>query len=140
MRFKIKKIKTSDLKFNVLTHILQKKFIPGAKKGEKTYELSTENLNEVSIDILNSFMHKKIGFDELKRFLPVDYKKGICRPLFYLSDEEIMLYAKINKIKGKIQNIKDKREGWVDNFIKEFEKSDPDVRHAIVNSVLKLVK
>jgi tRNA(Ile)-lysidine synthase TilS/MesJ len=70
---------------------------------------------------------------ELKKNLP-SYENAV-KPLCLFLDEEILLYAKLKNLKfRKAQEKKDK----IRNFEDEFEKKHPEVKRAIVNSVLKL--
>jgi tRNA(Ile)-lysidine synthase TilS/MesJ len=70
---------------------------------------------------------------ELKKFLPIQGKK--IKPLYLFLDEEILLYAKLKNLKfRKEKNRKDK----IQKFEDEFERKHPEVKRAIVNTVLKL--
>ena len=69
----------------------------------------------------------------LKKFLPV--YGNIIKPLYLFLDEEILLYAKLKNLKfTKEKSKKDK----IKSFEDEFEKKHPEVKRAIVNSVLEL--
>ncbi len=70
---------------------------------------------------------------ELKKFLPI-YKNAI-KPLYLFLDEEILLYAKLRNLKFKKE--KNKRDR-IKSFENKFEKKHPEVKRAIVNSVLAL--
>ena len=61
--------------------------------------------------------------------------KNIIRPLYLFLDEEVLLYAKLRKLKFKEKKIKKDK---ISGFISELEKSHPEVKHAIVNSYLKM--
>lgn len=70
---------------------------------------------------------------KLNTFLPT-YKNYI-RPLYFFLEEEIALYAKLNDLKFKsVKNKKDK----LDSFLDELEKQHPEVKRAMVNSLLKI--
>ncbi len=70
---------------------------------------------------------------ELKNFLPV-YGK-IIKPLYLFLDEEILLYAKLKNLKFKKSK---EKKGKIKDFEDEFEKRHPEVKRAIVNSILEL--
>ena len=71
----------------------------------------------------------------LKKCLPVVGK--VIKPFYLFLDEEILLYAKIRQLKFKEQ--KKKLDKFKD-FLDEFEEKHPEVKRAIVNSLLKLYK
>ncbi len=71
----------------------------------------------------------------LKKDLPIVGK--IIKPLYLFDEKEILLYAKIKNLKFKEQK---KNQDKIKNFIDEFEKKHPEVKRAIVNSLLKLYK
>jgi len=114
------------LKAGIINNLL--KDIP-KRKGK----LSAESLNDVSDRVLYVMMHGDVR--ELGKLLPRN------QPLYFLSDKEILLYAKIKKIKGKLEEKKRKENSKirkVDGFIKEIEKKNPDIRHNVVNALLKI--
>jgi tRNA(Ile)-lysidine synthase TilS/MesJ len=74
----------------------------------------------------------------LDESLPVEFltkKSKIIKPLYLFLDEEIRLYAKLRNLQFK--KIKEKKNK-VEIFIERFEKKHPEVKRAIVNSLLKL--
>ncbi len=75
------------------------------------------------------------NLSELKKFLPI--QGNVIKPLYLFLDEEILLYAKLRNLKfRKEKNKKDK----IKSFEDEFEKRHPEVKRAIVNSILELYK
>ncbi|OGJ21885.1 hypothetical protein A3K73_06720 [Candidatus Pacearchaeota archaeon RBG_13_36_9] len=99
-------------------------------------KISEENLDDISVAVLSELMHGKA--ENLKKFLPKN------QPLYFLSDKEIELYAKIKKIKGikearkkmkKRAEKKDRREEKINNFIKKIEEKNPDIRHNIIKAL-----
>ena len=58
-------------------------------------------------------------------------KNKIIKPLYLFLDEEILLYAKIRKLKFA----KEKKK---EDFVDELEKKHPEIKRAIVNSYLKI--
>ena len=95
---------------------------------ERKGKLSDENLNDISNKIIEIIMYSKVN--DLKKLLPKN------QPLYFLSDKEIELYAKINKIKEKIDKPKSNLKE-IDNFIAKIEEKNPDIRHNIVEAMLK---
>lgn len=92
---------------------------------------NTSSLDVEANNIVNS-MIKRNSID-LKKEFPVE--KNTIKPLYLFLDEEILLYAKLkglkfNEIKIKKDNIK--------IFLDEFEKKHPEVKRAVVNSLLEL--
>jgi hypothetical protein len=72
---------------------------------------------------------------DLKKDLPIE--KNVIKPLYLFSDEEILLYAKIKNLKFKEEN---KKKNKIESFIDDFEKKHPEVKRAVVNSLLELYK
>ena len=69
----------------------------------------------------------------LKEVAPVD--KKIIKPLYLFLDYEVLLYAKIKKLKFKVgKESKDKLSSFVD----ELEKKHPEIKRAILNCYLEL--
>lgn len=61
----------------------------------------------------------------------------IINPLYLFLDEEILLYARIKKLKFKL--IKEKKDK-ISSFIDELEEKHPEIKRAIVNGLLKNLK
>ena len=70
---------------------------------------------------------------ELKQFLPVYGNK--IKPLYLFLDEEILLYAKLRKLKFEKNN---KKKDRIKSFEDELEKKHPEMKRAVVNSLLEL--
>jgi hypothetical protein len=117
-------IKSDDLRGNVISSILGK-IVTG--KGKR---LDIENLNDFSVSILEALMSKNINnFNKLK---------PCYKPLYFFSDAEINLYAKIKGIKGKITRKLNKKEIKIDSFLEHLESNNKDIRHNVVNSLSRL--
>jgi 3-methyladenine DNA glycosylase AlkC len=131
--------KKNDFKGIVLEDMLnffsKKSGIPVVKLPNKKANKTT---SESSIDSEANETVKTIiegNAVNLKKNLPVE--KNLIKPLYLFSDEEILLYARIRNLKFKEdKNNKDK----INNFLNEFEKKHPEVKRAIVNSLLELYK
>jgi len=85
------------------------------------------NSNEIIKDIVkgNTSKLKKLGAKD----------KNTIKPLYLFLDEEILLYAKIRKLKFK--RVKDNKDKW-GAFVNNLEKKHPEIKRAIVNSYLEL--
>jgi len=98
----------------------------------------TKIANDSSIDSESNEIVKTIiegNAVNLKKGLPTE--KNLIKPLYLFSEEEILLYAKIRNLKFKEEkNKKNKIESFIDNF----EKKHPEVKRAVVNSLLELYK
>lgn len=116
----IQKINSSQLKAKIINSIIKE--LP-----ERKGKISVESLDDISSTILYIVMYGKQ--EKLSGFLPKN------QPLYFLSDKEILLYAKIKKISGKLEIPKGKLKE-IDNFIKTIEEKNPDIRHNIVNALL----
>lgn len=114
-------VKGRGLKEKILSKIM--KNLP-----ERKGKISTENLDDISLGILNAMMHG--DSKKLWRFLPKN------QPLYFLSDKEILLYGRINKIKGTMDSRTGKLEE-IKNFIKKIEQTNPDIGHNITMALLK---
>jgi len=64
---------------------------------------------------------------------PIEGK--IIKPLFLFLDKEVLLYAKLRKLKFKKINSKKNK---IENFVNELEEKHLELKHAIVNSYLEL--
>ena len=126
-----KKVKSTIRKYNMpITFIKKKglkaeiinKIILGLPKRAGITD--DKSLDEISAGIIFEMMHK----GNIGKFFPKN------QPLYFLSDKEIRLYAKIKKIKGKLFE----REGKIESFLKFLEQKNPDIRHNVVNAVLIL--
>ena len=102
--------------------------MPGKKKLDKI--AITSNIDLESDKIIRVIIK---GDADLKKVSPVD--KKIIKPLYLFLDKEVLLYAKLKRLKFKrVRKTKDK----IRKFIDELEKKHPEVKRAIVNSYLEL--
>ena len=116
----ISPLREKSLKARVLNSII--KDLP-----ERKGKLSDENLDNISNKMIKIIMYSKVN--DLKNLLPSN------QPLYFLSNKEILLYAKIKKIKGKLEKPKSNLKE-IDNFVVKIEEKNPDIRHNIVNALL----
>ncbi len=131
--------KGSNFRGIVLDEIL--KFI--AKKSNIT--LTSSQSRKADKIAVNSSVDSESGkiieaiikgnVSEIKKFLPV--YKSIIKPLYLFLDGEILLYAKLKKLKFKREK---KKTNEIQDFMNEFEKKHPEVKRAIINGFLEIYK
>lgn len=113
---------SEDLNTRILNHILATKF--SVKFSSKPF-FSSENLSDASeenfLKILDGKFKRKKVFE----------KK---RPLYFHSDKEIELYAKLKKIKGEPT----KRNKRIQELFAKFMVKNPDLEHNVVNAFEQL--
>jgi tRNA(Ile)-lysidine synthase TilS/MesJ len=98
-----------------------------------------KNVTKIAVSITSDILANEIinslinGNLKSLREKPVEGK--IIKPLFLFLDKEVLLYAKVKKLKfNKISN----KENKIKNFINELEEKHLELKHAIVNSYLEL--
>jgi hypothetical protein len=100
----------------------------------KTNKIAVDSsIDSESEDIIKILIKGNVS--ELKKYLPV--YRNFIKPLYLFLDEEILLYAKLKGLKFKTEK---ERKDKIKNFADEFEKKHPEVKRAIVNSLLELYK
>jgi len=112
--------KSENINTQVLKYIIEKKF--EVKFSNKT-NISQENLSEIAEKIFSEILK-----GVFKRHIPIN------QPLYYLSDKEIELYAKLTNIKAK-SRAKDKR---IQLLFEKFMQKNPDLEHNIINAAAQL--
>jgi len=132
--------KSSDFKGVVLEEML--KFIAdkaeiklnsGKSEKKKASKIaSSSSLDSEADNIVKTLISRNVS--ELKKNLPV--VGNIIKPLYLFLDEEILLFAQLKNLKFR-QEKKDKKDK-IKSFEDEFEKKHPEVKRAIVNSLLEL--
>jgi len=112
--------KSNDLNTNVLKKIIETKF---PVKFSTKPNLSSENLSQAAEDIF-------------KNILKGNYKgpSPKNKPLYFLSDKEIELYAKLSSIKGA----KRKQDKKIQTLFEKFLKKNQDLELNIVKAVGQL--
>jgi hypothetical protein len=131
--------KNNDFKGIVLENMLD---FFSKKSGISVVKLPNKKANKIagdsSIDSEANEIVKTIiqgNAVDLKKGLPKE--KNVIKPLYLFSDEEILLYAKIKNLKFKEEN---KKKDKIEDFINDFEKKHPEIKRAVVNSLLELYK
>ncbi len=134
-----KKVFYTIRKYNLFEN--EKKIIPDIKDlltknkiGGKS--ISHESLDDISLQVLEIFMAKGDIKKKIKALLPLTHtnKKIIIRPFYFMTKNEIKIYAKLKNIKLE----KEKKETLLSSWLDEFEKKHLEVKNAIVNSLLKI--
>lgn len=131
--------KSNDFKGVVLEYLLnfasRKYNFTLVKLPKKADKIAVDSsLDSESENIVNTLI--KGNSLKLKKNLPVEGK--IIKPLYLFLDEEILLYARIKKL-GFSRDVLGKKNK-IENFLDEFEKKHPEVKRAVVNSLLELYR
>jgi tRNA(Ile)-lysidine synthase TilS/MesJ len=116
---KLKKENTQD--YNVLKSVLEKNFT--VKSGN---DFTSQNLSELSEQAFSNII--KGNFKPILAIKP-------NKPLFFLSDKEIELYAKLKGIKGK----KRKENKRIKLLFQKFLEKNPDLEHNVINALGQLL-
>lgn len=69
----------------------------------------------------------------LKGLEPV--KGKVIKPLYLFLDEEVLLYAKLKKLKFKV---KFEKKDNISKFVEDLEEKHPEIKRAMINSYLEL--
>ncbi len=85
----------------------------------------------IAYKIINTILNKSAK--NLGDVAPTESK--VIKPLYLFLDKEVLLYAKIKKL--KFEKIKEK-EDEIGKFINELEKKHPEVKRAVVKGCLKI--
>lgn len=90
-----------------------------------------------TIDLSSDYLIHEIikgNIKNLKNISPID--KKMIKPLYLFLDEEVLLYAKLKKLKFK--KVKEKNQDKISSFIEVMEKKHPEIKHAVINSYLEI--
>jgi hypothetical protein len=125
----IKQQKASDYLLTI------SKFSRALKRGKikDNFKIALSSTTDAeSYGIVNEIIE---GKGNLKNFSPVDGE--IIKPLYLFLDKEVLLYAKLKKLKFKKFNENTKKDK-ISEFVDELEKKHPEVKQAVIGSCLKL--
>jgi tRNA(Ile)-lysidine synthase TilS/MesJ len=100
----------------------------GTEKRFTKFALTT-TIDSTACEIVRKLIKEKIK--NLKGLAPVN--KNSIKILYLFLDKEVLLYAKLKKLKYNKINPK---EDSINLFIDELEKKHPEVKRAIVNNYL----
>jgi tRNA(Ile)-lysidine synthase TilS/MesJ len=115
---RLKKEKT--LNYNVLKNVLEKKFL--VKNGN---DFSSENLSQIAEKTFENILNGK--------YIKISANNP-NKPLYFISDAELELYAKLKNISGK-PRIKNKR---IQELFQTFLKKNQDLEINIVKAMEQL--
>ena len=121
-----------DVRYKILKLILEK--IKINRKSKAKITTGIKNLDDFSAEIISGVMAKNIP--SLKKLLPKTKNEEF--PLYFMSDKEILLYAKLKKIRVGIKRNENRLQKEINSLFSELEKNDRDVRHAVVNAMAKI--
>jgi len=136
---KFKMIKIGDIVYcedfvlkDLLNLFVDKGIIEVTKNKKKANKIAiSDNIDFSAINIIKNIINK--SENDMKNIKPIEGK--IIKPLYLFLDKEILLYAKLRKLKGGDKKI---REDKISKFINDLEKKHPEVKRAIINSYLEL--
>ncbi|MFC1681995.1 hypothetical protein ACFL0X_00040 [Nanoarchaeota archaeon] len=134
---KISTTNSNDFRNTVLKHLLKMfaekstiKLTNSARKIAHPNTTDTE-ANKIIQEII------KGNTKNLKKYSPItkENSKTIIKPLYLLFDKEVLLYAKIKKLKYKMSETKQDK---IQKFLNSLEKKHPEVKQAIIQAYLQL--
>ncbi len=112
--------KSTDINTIVLKKIIEKKF---KTEFNSKANLSSDNLSDVAEETFKNILQGK--------FIGPNPEN---KPLYYLSDKEVELYAKLKNIKGS----KKKRDKKIQNLFEKFLKKNQDLELNIVKAISQI--
>lgn len=112
--------KSSDINAKVLKHVIEKKF---KIKFSANPDFSSENLSQAAEDTFKNILKGKFTGP-----------KPDNKPLYFLSDKEIELYAKLRGVKGA----KRKPDKKIQELFEKFLAKNPDLEHNVVGALAQL--
>ncbi len=118
----IKLEKNSTINTNILKYILEKKF---KVRFSVKPNFSSKNLSQSAEKIFSNILKGKF-----KGPTPTNPPK----PLYFLSNKEIKLYASLKEIKGKLP----KQDKKIQELFQKFLTKNPDLEHNIINAFKQL--
>ncbi len=126
--------KKNDFRSVVLEDLLEmfveKSYIKLVKSSKATKFAEASTADTESDKIVHEIFNG--DFSKLKEN-PVQGK--IIKPLYLFLDKEVLLYAKLKKLKFKTIKIKQNK---ISKFVEELEHKHPEIKHSIVNSYLEI--
>ena len=102
--------------------------VKSKKVSKKVISSNIDSESEEIIQTLFKDKQKKFEFA-----LPV--MDNIVKPLYLFTTKEILLYAKLRKLKFKKDS---KKENNIVKFVNNLEEKHPEIKRAIINSYLEL--
>ncbi len=93
----------------------------------------SSSLDEEAEGIIRNLMYKNAK--SLLNLGPIEGKR--VKPLYFCSDREIMLYARLKKL--IIGRQKENKKDKIRDFLDKMEKKHPELKNAIVNAFLEIM-
>jgi len=115
------KIEKKDVRSKIIQDIIAPIHVENSQKKK----IIVNDLNDLSLEIMNNLIYNKKPKAE----------KNTLAPVIEISDAEIKIYCSVKKLKFNIKRKLSNEEKDLDNFIAGFEKTNPDVRRGIANSL-----
>ena len=100
------------------------------KRGENKIALVSTTDSEAN-KFIETMVKKKLK--NIKENSPKE--KKYIKPLYLFLDEEVLLYAKLKKLKFEKT---EKEKNKIEKFLDELERKHPEIKRAIINSYLEL--
>ena len=117
---------------NVLEMIADKGFVEVVPKIRNVDKIAMPlNSDDIALEYIGSIFGKDVK--DLSKLHPID--KKTIKPLYFILNKEIELYAKLRKLKFKKQKNK---ENKLKDFLDSLEKKHPEIKQSIISSYLKL--
>lgn len=123
-----KLLKKESEEFNLINNSHKSR----AKRGKVPNKIAIPTTLDIESDKAIHILIKGDS-ENLKELSPVQGK--MIKPLYLFSDEEVLLYVKLRGLKFKI---KKEKKDEIKKFVEGLEKKHPEVKNAIVKSVLGL--
>ena len=119
----------------LLKKFSKKAMIEVVKNSSKATKIALTSTIDSEAD---GIIHELIkGNANLKRAAPIQKIKGkiFIKPLYLFLDQEVLLYAKMKRLKFKE---KSEHQDKISKFIDTLEEEHPEVKRAVVNSYLEM--
>jgi len=101
---------------------------------QKTDKIAlSETSDSITYSLISGLINYKFKINDFKNFLPKN--KKVIKPMYLFLDKEVLLYAKLKKLKFINRELK---EDKIILFVNDLEKKHPEVKRAVANSSLKL--
>lgn len=102
-----------------------------AGEGKKLSKLAISSTSDTeTYNLISEIFNSKI-----QKHLPVEGK--IIKPLYFFLDKEVLLYAKLRRLKFKLEKEKNKKDKLM-QFVDELEKKHPEIKQATVNGISEM--
>tara|TARA_Y100000310_G_C20140707_1_gene560142 strand:- start:1 stop:516 length:516 start_codon:yes stop_codon:yes gene_type:complete len=127
----IKLKKSNSLNTAVLKKVIEKKF---KVKFTSKPDFSSDNLSQIAEDVFKNILQGKFNNQKPVQKPAPNTDDKLKKPLYFLSDKEIELYAKLTNIKGT----KRKQNKKIQSLFEKFLKKNQDLEQNIVKAFSQL--